>query len=55
MLLLLCSLLSLVDISAARRHRLRQDDSVEDTGDEYDTFTEMYFDYANAFLAGFKS
>ena len=54
MILLMCALLSLID-GAAARFRLRQDDSED--GDEvaYDTDTEMYFDYTNAFLQGFKS
>jgi len=52
MVLLLCTLLSLFESVAARRQfKLRQDDEI----DNYDTDTEMYFDYTNAFLAGFKS
>ena len=53
MVLLMCALLSLIDGTVAR-FRLRQD---EPTDDEvaYDTDTEMYFDYGNAFLQGFKS
>ena len=53
MVLLMCALLSLID-GAAARFRLRQDD---EDGDQiaYDTDTEMYFDYSNAFLQGFKS
>ena len=55
MVLLLCALLSLFDSVAARRHfRLRQDDE-DDDADRYETDTEMYFDYTNAFLSGFKS
>lgn len=54
MLLLLCSVLSLASITTARRFRLGQDDSDSDET-IYATKTEMYFDYANAFLAGFKS
>ena len=51
----LCTLLSLIDSVTARRHfHLRQGDD-EDAEDQYDTDTERYFDYTNAFLAGFKS
>lgn len=53
MVLLLCTLFSLFEnVLARRKFKLRQDDDEIDT---YDTDTEMYFDYANAFLAGFKS
>ena len=53
MVLLLCTLLSFID-GATARFRLRQDES-DDEIEVYNTDTEMYFDYGNAFLAGFKS
>ena len=50
----MCALLSLIQGTAAR-FRLRQDDSDSEDLISYDTDTEMYFDYGNAFLQGFKS
>lgn len=46
--------MSMID-GAAARFRLKQEETSDEEVDAYDTFTEMYFDYANAFLAGFKS
>ena len=56
MVLLLCTLLSLFDsVAALTRSRLRQGAEGDEDIDVYETDTEMYFDYANAFLSGFKS
>ena len=54
MVVLCCALLSLIGgvsaMAASSRFHLQQDDV-----EEYDTDTERKFDYANAFLAGFRS
>ena len=53
MVVLCCALLSLIGVVSARPRieiKLTQNDA-----NEYETTTERRFDYADAFLAGFRS
>ena len=55
LLVLFCSLLALTTVSrAANVHKLQQDKAEKDEV-EYATDIEMYTDYAQAFLSGFRS